>query len=410
MTIPAFIERGRGRTASSCCTASAAARRRWRRRCSRFADAGYPRRRLGPARLRRVARRSSPTTWRASRDAALRLDRRAGRPSRRCCSATAWAGWSRRKRWCAASAASMRWCCAAPAPRSAGRDGDVAAGSSSPIASARSTPARPWPTSPRGSCPAWWGRNVRPNRRRRAAAIMSGVPPDTYRAAMHAASSTFDRRAGARRHPRADAGSSPASTTPPRRLNVMEKMAARIPGREYVLLPDCRPPRQSGAARCLQRRAAAVPARPVPELNRTEPDNESGPRRRTDVRPAFQHRRQAAGIRAAADRRQGLRTHRPAARIARHRRTPRPREVRAARRAVRPRGELPVRELRRHARGRPARHLRAEAVRRHGRRLRAPTRWSPRDDRPLLRRDRADLEHACLLDAVDRACSPTTST
>ena len=70
-----------------------------------------------------------------------------------------------------------------------------------------------------------------------AVRIMSGVPPDTYRKAVQLLT-TFDRRkelAGIKVPTLVVAGSED-KTAPP---SVMEKMAGRIPGAEYVLLRDC---------------------------------------------------------------------------------------------------------------------------------------------------------------------------
>ena len=73
----------------------------------------------------------------------------------------------------------------------------------------------------------------------------------------------------------------------------------------------------------------------------------------------------------------------------------------AARRAARPRRDLPDREFPRHAPRRAAAHLRAEGAWR-ARRLVPHLLSRRRRARPLLRRDRALLEHACVLHAVDR--------
>ena len=72
---------------------------------------------------------------------------------------------------------------------------------------------------------------------RLAVQIMAGVPPDTYRKAVHLLT-TFDRRrelAGIKVPTLVVAGSED-KTAPP---VVMEKMASRIPGAEYVLLKGC---------------------------------------------------------------------------------------------------------------------------------------------------------------------------
>lgn len=67
--------------------------------------------------------------------------------------------------------------------------------------------------------------------------IMSGVPPDTYRKAVHFLT-TFDRRRELAdiRVPTLLIAGSDDRTTPPK---VMEKMAQKIPGSEFVLLDGC---------------------------------------------------------------------------------------------------------------------------------------------------------------------------
>jgi pimeloyl-ACP methyl ester carboxylesterase len=67
--------------------------------------------------------------------------------------------------------------------------------------------------------------------------IMAGVPPDTYRKAVNLLT-TFDRRkelAGIKVPALLVAGSEDKIAPP----TVMEKMASKIPGAEYVLMPDC---------------------------------------------------------------------------------------------------------------------------------------------------------------------------
>ena len=67
--------------------------------------------------------------------------------------------------------------------------------------------------------------------------IMSGVPPDTYRKAVHLLT-TFDRRkelANIKVPTLLIAGSEDKTAPAP----VMEKMAGKIPGAEYVLLQGC---------------------------------------------------------------------------------------------------------------------------------------------------------------------------
>ncbi len=67
--------------------------------------------------------------------------------------------------------------------------------------------------------------------------IMAGVPPETYRKAVHLLT-TFDRRkelAGIRVPALLVAGSEDKTAPPP----VMQKMAQKIPGAEYVLLEGC---------------------------------------------------------------------------------------------------------------------------------------------------------------------------
>jgi pimeloyl-ACP methyl ester carboxylesterase len=71
----------------------------------------------------------------------------------------------------------------------------------------------------------------------RAERLMAAVPPETYRKAV-ALLTTFDRRAllTAIRAPVLLIAGSDDRTAP---ANVMERMAARIPGAEFVTLPDC---------------------------------------------------------------------------------------------------------------------------------------------------------------------------
>ena len=67
--------------------------------------------------------------------------------------------------------------------------------------------------------------------------IMANVPPDTYRKAVHLLT-TFDRRKDLAniKVPTLLVAGSEDKTAPPA---VMEKMAGKIPGAEYVLLQDC---------------------------------------------------------------------------------------------------------------------------------------------------------------------------
>jgi pimeloyl-ACP methyl ester carboxylesterase len=67
--------------------------------------------------------------------------------------------------------------------------------------------------------------------------IMAGVPPDTYRKAVRLLT-TFDRRKelAAIKVPTLVVAGSGDKTAPPA---VMEKMASKIPGAEYVLLENC---------------------------------------------------------------------------------------------------------------------------------------------------------------------------
>ena len=67
--------------------------------------------------------------------------------------------------------------------------------------------------------------------------IMAGVPPDTYRKAVRLLT-TFDRRKELAdiKVPALLVAGSEDKTAPP---SVMEKMASKIPGAEYVLMPDC---------------------------------------------------------------------------------------------------------------------------------------------------------------------------
>lgn len=67
--------------------------------------------------------------------------------------------------------------------------------------------------------------------------IMAGVPPDTYRKAVTLLT-TFDRRKELPgiKVPTLLVAGSEDKVAPP---SVMEKMAGKIPGAEYVLMPDC---------------------------------------------------------------------------------------------------------------------------------------------------------------------------
>jgi len=67
--------------------------------------------------------------------------------------------------------------------------------------------------------------------------IMAGVPPDTYRKAVRLLT-TFDRRKELAdiKVPTLVIAGANDKTAPP---SVMEKMALKIPGAEYVLMPDC---------------------------------------------------------------------------------------------------------------------------------------------------------------------------
>ena len=67
--------------------------------------------------------------------------------------------------------------------------------------------------------------------------IMAGVPPETYRKAVHLLT-TFDRRKELAniRVPTLLVAGSEDKTAPP---SVMEKMAQKTPGAEYVLIPNC---------------------------------------------------------------------------------------------------------------------------------------------------------------------------
>jgi pimeloyl-ACP methyl ester carboxylesterase len=67
--------------------------------------------------------------------------------------------------------------------------------------------------------------------------IMAGVPPDTYRKAVKLLT-TFDRRKELAdiKVPTLLVAGSEDKVAPP---SVMEKMAGKIPGAEYVLMPDC---------------------------------------------------------------------------------------------------------------------------------------------------------------------------
>jgi 3-oxoadipate enol-lactonase len=70
-----------------------------------------------------------------------------------------------------------------------------------------------------------------------AVQIMSGVPPETYRKAVHLLT-TFDRRKELAdiKVPTLLVAGSEDKTAPP---SVMEKMWQKIPESEYVLIPDC---------------------------------------------------------------------------------------------------------------------------------------------------------------------------
>jgi len=67
--------------------------------------------------------------------------------------------------------------------------------------------------------------------------IMAGVPPDTYRKAVHLLT-TFDRRKelAAIKVPTLLVAGSEDKVAPP---SMMEKMALKIPGAEYSLMPNC---------------------------------------------------------------------------------------------------------------------------------------------------------------------------
>jgi pimeloyl-ACP methyl ester carboxylesterase len=67
--------------------------------------------------------------------------------------------------------------------------------------------------------------------------IMAGVPPDTYRKAVKLLT-TFDRRKELAdiKVPALLVAGAEDKVAPP---SVMEKMAGKIPGAEYVLMPDC---------------------------------------------------------------------------------------------------------------------------------------------------------------------------
>lgn len=67
--------------------------------------------------------------------------------------------------------------------------------------------------------------------------IMASVPPDTYRKAVHLLT-TFDRRKELAdiKVPTLLIAGSDDKTAPP---SVMERMAQKIPGAEYVLIPNC---------------------------------------------------------------------------------------------------------------------------------------------------------------------------
>jgi len=72
---------------------------------------------------------------------------------------------------------------------------------------------------------------------RLAEKIMAGVPPDTYRKAVQLLT-TFDRRKELAdiKVPTLLVAGAQDKTAPP---SVMEKMAGKIPGAEYVVMPDC---------------------------------------------------------------------------------------------------------------------------------------------------------------------------
>jgi 3-oxoadipate enol-lactonase len=75
------------------------------------------------------------------------------------------------------------------------------------------------------------------SRSKLAEQIMAGVPPDTYRKAVRLLT-TFDRRRELAniKVPTLLVAGSEDKVAPP---SVMEKMAGKIPGAEYVLMPDC---------------------------------------------------------------------------------------------------------------------------------------------------------------------------
>jgi len=85
--------------------------------------------------------------------------------------------------------------------------------------------------------PAMRGSKSDPSGLALAEKIMSGVRPDTYRKAVRLLT-TFDRRKelGAIRVPTLLVSGSEDRTAPPK---VMEKMAQKIPGAEYIMLEGC---------------------------------------------------------------------------------------------------------------------------------------------------------------------------
>ena len=140
--IPAYLDRGEASSRYSC-HGVGGGQHAWEAAARPTSAASAIRaHRLGPAGLRRQrARRALRPGAGLARALARLIDRSAA--SRWCWSATAWAAWSRRR-------PSARFpqlvkalvLSASPAPPSAGGDGDLARGSSSPRASARSTQGR----------------------------------------------------------------------------------------------------------------------------------------------------------------------------------------------------------------------------------------------------------------------------
>ena len=335
--------------------------------------------RLGHAGLRRLARRSSPTTWTACARALVRLLDRPRGARRVVLLGHSMGGMVAQEAGRAhPDAGAAAWCCAAPSPAFGGRDGDVAARVHRPAPRRRSMRARPWPSMAPTAGAGHGGPASRPGGVRLATDVHGA------RAGRH-----LPRGAATRSSPSTGARRSAAIAVPTLLLagEHDRDRAARgdgadgrsaSPAREYAAARGRRPPREPRGARRVRRRRAR---RSCAALRLTEPEVRwTSPADRRRGYPLTAQQRELLALAARA----------------------RARELRAARRAVRPRGELSVRELRRPAR-RPACSGCACPKRYGGLGADFATYVDGRRrDRPLLRRHRAHLQHARLLDDVDR--------